>query len=181
MKELVFACLRPSPEGRPNFQIISCVLDVLLLQVYIINQEFIQLKRDDKNNNNNNNNNDSNSKTLLRGKYKDLNEELMDDILGVLPQCQQGKTTTFWTIDSKQYFPKLPSSFLPHIFLLYPFFFSSLISSHLRMETSHTGVPPFNSVCQYGQGSPRENTRGALLLSTSSILHHQRYPSQSQI
>ncbi len=95
MKELVFACLRPSPEGRPNFQIISCVLDVLLLQVYIINQEFIQLQTEDINNNNNNNNNNdisSRSRTLLREKYKDLNEELMDDILGVLPQCQQGKT-----------------------------------------------------------------------------------------
>ncbi len=27
---------------------------------------------------------------LLKEKYKDLNEELVDDILGVLPQYQQG-------------------------------------------------------------------------------------------
>ncbi len=104
-KQLLFACLRSSPQARPNFKTICGVIDILLVQVYLIHQDYLENrdtlwrnmdtgkeKRKDNNNmdedDNNNNKNvrvkdtDSafNYRSILGEKYE-IDEELVSDIL----------------------------------------------------------------------------------------------------
>ncbi len=90
LQELVFACLRASPNERPSFKVICGLMDLLFLQIHLINQDYLEIMKKESNSNNNSNEVDSIQQRVLREKYDGLSEDLMEDILSFL--SVQGKT-----------------------------------------------------------------------------------------
>ncbi len=115
LQQLVFACLRASPDERPSFKVISALMDLLFLQIHLINQDYLEMTKENNNNNsdddNNNNNNNNNIQRVLKEKYG-LNGELMEDILTFLSSKQplQGKAIPSSIIISALGKPHPPSN-----------------------------------------------------------------------
>ncbi len=53
LQQLVFACVRASPNDRPSFKVICGLLDILFSQIHLINRDYLEMKKGRNNQNDN--------------------------------------------------------------------------------------------------------------------------------